>query len=220
METFFDELHAKARRFGPLYRLAIVSRLLLALAFLPTGMVKLLGHRFTSLGTDTAVGAFFEAMYQSGYYWNFIGAGQVVGAVLLLIPATVTLGAVVFFPIMLNITVLTWSIGFEGTIYITALMLLANVFLLCWDYDRLRSILFAPTHRPARVGALPLPRIERAGYALCGVAAMIALLGTRSLVSGRLILPMLGVCALAAILVLAGWVQAARAESIVGAAPR
>jgi len=212
MDTFFDQLHAKARGIGPLYRLAIVSRLLLALAFLPTGMVKLLGHRFTSLGTDTAVGAFFEAMYQTGTYWNFIGAGQVVAAILLLIPATATLGAVMFFPIMLNVTVLTWSIGFAGTIYITPLMLLANVFLLCWDYDRFRSILFAPTQRPERLAALPLPRVERAGYALGGVAAMLGLLGARGLVPARVVLPMLGACAIAAVLVLWGWAQAARAE--------
>jgi uncharacterized membrane protein YphA (DoxX/SURF4 family) len=144
MQAFCDRLHARARGVGPLYRLAIVSRALLAVAFLPTGMVKLLGQRFTSLGVETPVGAFFEAMYQSGFYWNFIGAGQVLAALLLLIPATTTLGAVMFFPIMVNITVVTWSVGFSGTVYVTSLMLLANVFLLCWDYDRWRSILFAP----------------------------------------------------------------------------
>jgi len=213
MEAFFDRLHASARQLGPLYRLAIISRLLLALGFLPTGLVKLLGHRFTSISTDHSVGAFFEAMYQTGYYWNFLGAGQVTAAILLLLPRTSTLGAVLFFPIILNITVLTWSIQFKGTIYITALMLLANTFLLCWDYDRLRAILFESTARHARPSTAKLPPIERLGYALGAIGGMVGLLGTRGFVPMNVALSMLGVCAVATLLVLAGWVQAIRATA-------
>jgi uncharacterized membrane protein YphA (DoxX/SURF4 family) len=211
MEAFFTRLHAAARRVGPLYRLAVISRLLLALGFLPTGMVKLLGQRFTQIGTDNAIGAFFEAMYQTGFYWNFIGAGQIVAAVLLLIPATSTLGAVMFFPIMLNITVLTWSIHFHGTIYITALMLLANLFLLCWDFDRWRFILFAPQHTTCATHVTALPPIERAGYALGTAAAFVMLLATRGFVPMKYTLGLLGICAVASLMVLSGWVQAARA---------
>jgi uncharacterized membrane protein YphA (DoxX/SURF4 family) len=157
---FLDHLHAAARRLPALRRLAIVSRILLAMGFIPTGMVKLLGRRFTTISVDTPIGAFFEAMYQSGYYWNFIGLGQVVAGVLILIPVTSTLGAVMFFPIILNITVLTWSLQFPGTVYITALMLLANFFLLCWDYDRWQAILVEPRLRPAvpaRGASCPCP---------------------------------------------------------------
>lgn len=210
MQGFLDRVHARARAIGPLYRLAIVSRALLALAFIPTGMVKLLGQRFTSLGIDTPVGAFFEAMYQSGFYWNFIGAGQVLAALLLLIPATTTLGAVMFFPIMVNITVVTWSVGFSGTVYVTSLMLLANVFLLCWDYDRWRSILFAPSVRVVPERTAPLPRVERFGYVVGVSAAMVVLLVTRGLVPSALMLPMLGVGVVGALLVMWGWVVAWR----------
>lgn len=210
MQGFLDRVHARARAIGPLYRLAIVSRALLALAFIPTGMVKLLGQRFTSLGPDTPVGAFFEAMYQSGFYWNFIGAGQVLAALLLLIPATTTLGAVMFFPIMMNITVVTWSVGFSGTVYVTSLMLLANVFLLCWDYDRWRSILFAPSVRVVPVRIAPLPRVERVGYAVGVSAAMVVLLVTRGLAPSAVMLPMVGVGAVGALLVMWGWVVAWR----------
>lgn len=93
METFLDRLHARARAIGPLHRLAIVSRILLALAFIPTGMVKLLGQRFTLMSPDTPIGGFFEAMYQTGFYWNLLGLAQVMAGVLLLVPWTATLGA-------------------------------------------------------------------------------------------------------------------------------
>jgi uncharacterized membrane protein YphA (DoxX/SURF4 family) len=99
-----------------LRRFTLANRLLLSMAFLPTGLVKLTGQRFTVLSVDTPVGFFFEAMYQTGPYWIFIGLVQVVAAVLLLIPATATLGAVVFFPVGLSVLLVTWGVGF-GTTY-------------------------------------------------------------------------------------------------------
>lgn len=206
MIAALDDLHRRARGWVPFQRLAIISRILLALAFIPTGMVKLLGHRFTAMGTDTSVGYFFEAMYQSGVYWNFIGLSQVIAGVLLLIPATATLGAVAFFPIILNVTVVTWSVGFKGTVYVTSLMLLAATFLLCWDWDRLRSILVEPAER-VLPKPLPVVPLERAGYVIGTLAVMAVLFGTRSLFPGEWLMPMVGVGVLGGVLVLAGWVQ-------------
>jgi len=71
-----------------LYRLTLGTRVLLAAGFIPTGMVKLLGERFTTMSPDTALGGFFETLYQSGLYWQFLGATQVVAGVLILLPAT------------------------------------------------------------------------------------------------------------------------------------
>lgn len=204
-----DALHRRARQWPPFQRLAIISRILLALAFIPTGMVKVLGQRFTQIDVSNPVGYFFEAMYQSGFYWNFLGLGQVVAGLLLLIPATTTLGAVAFFPIILNITVVTWSIGFKGTTYLTALMLLAAIFLLCWDWDRLRSIVFAPADRPAAT-MMPMPPLERSGYLLGGVAGMVVFLALRSLVPTSWVAPALLAGSVAVGMVLIGWVQLAR----------
>ena len=206
-----DALHQRARQLAPLHRLAIISRVLLALAFIPTGMVKLLGQRFTLLPTTDPVGAFFEAMYQTGFYWNFLGLGQVAAGVLLLIPATTTVGAVCFFPVVLNITVVTWSIGFKGTTYITSLMLLAAIFLLCWDWDRLRSILVAPPGRaPERVA--PPSSLERAGYILGTTAGLGVVLALRSLVPGETVPWLLGVGVVAIAMVLVAWVRSLRRE--------
>jgi len=138
-----DRLHAAARRNRWLGRLAIVTRILLALGFTPSGYTKLVGHRFTRLPVEDPVGFFFEALYRTGWYWNFLGAAQLLAAVLLLNPRTTTLGAVLYFPIIVNVFLITLSMHFTGTPIITGLMLLGSVFLLCWDYDR-----FAPIVRP------------------------------------------------------------------------
>ncbi|MFT5143546.1 MAG: hypothetical protein ACI80V_001179 [Rhodothermales bacterium] len=59
---------------------------MLAAGFIPTDTVKLLGHRFTTISPDLPIGAFFEAMYQTGLFWRFIGLAQVVAGILSLFP--------------------------------------------------------------------------------------------------------------------------------------
>ena len=218
----FDAWHRRARHSPALHRLAIISRVLLAVAFIPTGMVKLLGHRFTSLPVSDPVGAFFEAMYQTGFHWNFLGLGQVSAGILLLIPATTTLGAVCFFPIVLNITVVTWSVGFKGTMYITALMLLASIFLLAWDWDRLRSIVVTP-HGRVREAVAPPSALERAGYVTGTLAVLGVFLAVRSFVPMAVVPWLLGIGVISALMVLVAWAQTLRrppsdAGTIAGAA--
>ena len=135
-----DLLHARrdARVFTWL------TRILLALAFVPSGLVKLQGKRFTRLGIDNPVGFFFEAFYRTGFYWNFLGGAQLLAAVLILIPRTRVVGALVYFPIILNIYLITLSMHFQGTVYITGLMLLGCVWLLLWDARTLRGLVAPP----------------------------------------------------------------------------
>ena len=120
---------------------AIFCRLALAVAWLISGYVKISGERFAAgLSHNHPLGQYFDALLNTGYYYTFIGVGQVIVAILLLIPRTALIGAISSFPIILNICVLAYSVRFEGTRAATFL-LLANLFLLCWDYDRLKSIL-------------------------------------------------------------------------------
>lgn len=135
-----DELHARVRQDRLLRAFTWFTRVLLAIAFTPSGLTKVLGNRFTQIPPSEPIGYFFEALYQSGFYYNFIGVAQLTAAILLLIPRTATLGAVVYFPIILNIFLITVSLNFTGTPFITGPMLLANIYLLCWDYDRLKHI--------------------------------------------------------------------------------
>tara|TARA_R100001143_G_scaffold63450_1_gene70562 strand:+ start:27497 stop:28276 length:780 start_codon:yes stop_codon:yes gene_type:complete len=125
-----------------LYRFTLGTRILLAIGFIPTGLVKLLGHRFSSMSIESDVGAFFEILYQSGLYWNFLGFTQILAGVMVLIPATSAVGALLFFGIILNIFVITISYDFAYTPVITSQMLLASIWLIIWDYDRFRGFLF------------------------------------------------------------------------------
>ncbi|WP_250434532.1 DoxX family membrane protein [Hanstruepera flava] len=117
------------------------TRILLSLAFIPSGLKKLLGQRFTLLGTDDPVGFFFEALYQTGWYWNFLGFMQLLVALLLLIPRTAFLGAVIYLPIVINIFVIVTAMGFQGTPIVAGLMLLANIYLLIWDYAKTEELI-------------------------------------------------------------------------------
>lgn len=158
-----DALNARVMQHPAAARLTMMSRILLAVAFIPTGSVKLMGERFTSLGVNTSVGAFFEAMYQTGAYWRFLGLSQVVAGLLLLIPATAFYGAVLFLPILVNVVIITIAIEFKGTPMITIPMLFANLWLLAWDWPRWRAVLITGASRPVVRG---WSRLERAGWML------------------------------------------------------
>lgn len=116
------------------------TRILLALGFLPSGLTKLLGNRFTTIPIENPIGFFFEGMYKTGFYWNFLGFMQLLAALLLVIPRTSFLGAMIYLPIILNIFIIVTAMNFTGTPFVAGLMLLANVYLLLWDYDKLKNI--------------------------------------------------------------------------------
>lgn len=143
LENTLDNLHktVTANRFLQLF--TAFTRILLAIGFIPPSYKKIIGQPFTMLPDSHPVGHYFNALYQTGFYYEFIGWAQMTAAILLLFPRTAHLGALAFFPIILNIAVLTSSVGFVGTNYITALMLLACTYLVAWDYDRLKPLFFS-----------------------------------------------------------------------------
>lgn len=116
-------------------------RYLIGFAFIPSGLVKVLGHRFTTIQTDNPVGYFFEALYQSGMYWNFLGWVQLIAGILLITQRYATLGALMFFAILSNIWIITLSMSFNGTWIITSLMMFAVMILLIWDKHKLLPII-------------------------------------------------------------------------------
>ncbi len=136
LEQFYYE--AKGNKWFRYF--TIFCRIALAAGFIPSGVVKMMGERFTALPANHPLGHYFDALYQTGYYYTFIGVGQIVIALLLLIPRTALLGAILYLPTIINICVLAYATRFEGT-RITTLMLLANIYLLCWDYERIKHIL-------------------------------------------------------------------------------
>jgi hypothetical protein len=83
---------------------------------------------------------FFETMYESGLYWKFIGVSQLIAGFLLMTQKYSKLGAIVNFPIILNIFVITLSYYFAFTYVITGMILLANLILIAWDWDQLKIL--------------------------------------------------------------------------------
>ncbi len=168
-----------------LYRLTLGTRVLLAVGFIPAGMVKLLGYRFSYMSPETDIGGFFETLYQSGPYWHFLGLAQVIAGLLVLSPVTATLGALLFCCIVLNIFVITLSYDFNYTPVVTGLMLLATLYLLLWDYHRLRGLVGLSAEAERALEVLPRHRLsgvlERAAYVGGVIAGLGFFTGTRGL---------------------------------------
>jgi hypothetical protein len=77
-----------------------------------------------------------------------------------------------FLPIIANIAVLTCSVGFKGTWLLTIFMCLAAFWLVCWEYDRLKPIVFADRAeraRPLRWQFLLVPAFFASGGVAMGV---------------------------------------------------
>ncbi len=122
----------------------IFLRYLLGTAFVWASILKIKGIRFTPFSGENApinsLPHLLESMYQSGFYWHFIGCGQLIAGFLLMSQIYSTLGAIAYFPIILNIFVI--STYFESPVVpaITLLMLLGNIYLLLWDWNKLKFV--------------------------------------------------------------------------------
>ncbi len=126
----------------------IYTRYLIGGAFIFASLIKIKGFRFTSTdGTNAPITDslhLFETLYQSGLYWQFLGVGQLVAGFFLMTQRYSKLGAVAFYPIILNVFMITISYNFGFTFIITGLMLLANTMLLLWDWNSLRIFFNQP----------------------------------------------------------------------------
>lgn len=119
----------------------IYLRYLIGGAMVFSSIIKIKGGRFTTLhGINEPIHSashLFETLYQSGIYWRFLGWSQLLAGMILMTQLYSALGAVMMLPITINIFVITISYYFAGTPIITSLLLLANVFLIVWEYEKL-----------------------------------------------------------------------------------
>lgn len=128
--------------------LIIYTRYLIGGAFVFACIIKIKGKRFTTYSQEEApLGSamhFFEVLYQTGGYWQFIGWAQLLAGFLLMTQRFAKLGTVVNLPIILNVFVITISMEFGGTPVITGMMLAANLLLIWWHWGELRSLVNLP----------------------------------------------------------------------------
>src|SRR5688500_4099359 len=86
------------------FKLSVVYlRYLIGFAFVLSSFIKIQGERFTQIPPDQPVGHFFEAMYQTGFYWKFLGWSQFIAGSLMVTQRFATVGTMMFFPIILNV---------------------------------------------------------------------------------------------------------------------
>lgn len=190
MDSMFDlehtlgQLHSSVihRRYLQLF--TVFVRCLLALGFIPPSIPKILHKPFTALPETDPVGAYFGALYNTGFYYEFIGWSQIFAALLLLIPRTAHIGAFMFLPIIVNIAVLTSSVGFTGTWVITIFMAFAALWLTGWEYDRIKPLIFSGRSERPRGSLLfrflLLPSFFAAGGALIALVGSLMRLGNFS----------------------------------------
>jgi len=174
-----EDIYLKIRTKVWLSKVVFLLRYLIGFAFIPSGMKKLLGLRFTQIPDSHPIGHFFEAMYKTGLYWNFLGAGQLLAAFLLMTQRFATLGALIFSFIAVNIFVITVSLPFTGTWVITSGLLVASICLLLWDYNKLKFIFLSDNFSYKAEGNLPLPTSSTAwvvaGFILYSLAVALSI---------------------------------------------
>ena len=154
LENVLDQFHASVTGRWYLQLFTVFTRCVLAVGFIPPSIPKILHKPFTVLPETHPVGAYFGALYRTGFYYEFIGWSQIIAALLLLFPRTAHIGTFMFLPIIVNIAVLTTSVGFAGTWFITILMSLAALWLTAWEYDRFKPLIFRT--RKSRPRSLPM----------------------------------------------------------------
>jgi hypothetical protein len=137
----------------------IYSRFIIGSTFVFASIIKIKGKRFTGINGETepinSAWHFFETMYQSGLYWQFLGTSQFFAGALLMSQRYSLAGALLFLPISANIFVITLSYYFAFTPIITGMIFIVNLLLLIWDWERLKILFNLQANNP------PVSLIER-----------------------------------------------------------
>lgn len=163
--------------------LIVNLRILLGFAFLPAGLKKVLGERFTDAANTGAFHEFLHAFYATGFFYRFVGAVQLLIAVLLMTQTFGTLGALLALPVFTTITVLCWSTGAVFTGVMSTLMLLGAALLCLWDSAAWRGV-FVPEARriggapPAPASARVTSPIDLRLWRGCGIAILVVYLAS------------------------------------------
>jgi hypothetical protein len=104
-------------------------------------LAKLPVPKAISLPLDNPVGAYFHAMHETGFYLNFIGYFQIVIGLLAFFNRTIVLSSILMMPVTVNIFLISVFLKLSGIPFITAAMVLGNIFIMIWHYENLTPIL-------------------------------------------------------------------------------
>lgn len=124
-----------------LLHLMVFLRFVGGTLFIPSGLLKIQGKRFSSLCPEMYADIFFQQLQNTGIYWNFLGFCQLLTAFLLYSQRYTVLGVLMFFCICANIFVFTVSMGMNDKTLIMVFMLAIAALLIFWDWNKI-SVLF------------------------------------------------------------------------------
>ena len=124
-----------------IFNLAVIGiRIFLGFIFFTAGMGKLThGHYFPLTMFPMSL-AKILAPHGLSLWGEFVAWSQVLIGFLLMSQRFATVGAIMSLPLILNIFVITVSLGFMGTPYLNGFLIFLNLFLLAADYHKLKFL--------------------------------------------------------------------------------
>jgi hypothetical protein len=156
---------ASLRRRRGLHLAVANLRILIAFAFLPAGLKKVLGQPFTDAGASGPFHDFLHAFHATGAFYGVVGAVQLAAAALLVSQRLAVLGALIALPVLVAILAFCWSTGVVPTAIVVTLMTLGTLGLVAWDGHRLRALV-----SDRAIAAAPAAPIATGLWTACGVA--------------------------------------------------
>jgi hypothetical protein len=152
--------------------LAVINvRILIAFAFLPAALKKILDQPFTDPGTTGPFHDFLHAFHATGWFYQAVGVFQLVAAALLLSQRFALTGAFIALPMLTAISTFCWSTRVVPTAIVATLMWLGTIALVVWDFDRWRAVLVAP-----KITTEP-PPVDLRRWQWCGACVVALYLG-------------------------------------------
>ena len=124
-----------------IFNLAVIGiRIFLGFIFFTAGMGKLThGHYFPLTMFPMSLSKIL-APHGLSLWGEFVAWSQVLIGFLLMSQRFATIGAIMSLPLILNIFVITVSLGFMGTPYLNGFLIFLNLFLLAADYHKLKFL--------------------------------------------------------------------------------
>lgn len=121
--------------------LANLTAIFLGLVFFTSGMAKLFfDHRFPCV-IGPVWFADVLAAYDLRLFGEFVAVAQILIGYILITLRFRTIGALMVFPMLMNIFMITFSQDWRGTPYVIAFFLLQNLFLIFVDYSKLAHLI-------------------------------------------------------------------------------
>ncbi len=183
MKHLIDSL--RSRRWSNL--IVANLRILLAFAFVPAGLKKVLDQPFTDPQNTGTFHDFLDLFHATGVFYQFVGAVQLIVAVLLATQTFATLGALMALPVITCITVFCWSTGVIPTAIVVTMMFFGTMALVLWDIDRWLAVL-SPSHIAPPPDRVARPPIDLSLWRACG-AGILAFYGFTCIIYGGVYRP-------------------------------